>query len=251
MTEETENNEVAPVESGNFPSVMNPTDLAEALGKSQVQETQAGGFSFLKIDFDTGEWACGQDGDDVTDEIIIVNTTTIRHGWILWSGGRPKKILVPFTQPLPQAMAPIQSANGEIDEPSEARGFEAAFADDGEPLAFDTNSYGGRKGIDVLLGKIKAKAAEGGKHLYPKVKLTSEAYPGTGKRTGKTNYNPLFEIVGWCNEDGEEEGVVAEVEDQSAEAAPEPKRRERGAKTEAEEKSAPVKRQRRKRKAAA
>ena len=240
MSEATEVAEVAEVES-TFPTVMNPTDLAAALGQSQVQETQAGGFSFPKMSFDTGEWACGQDGDDVSDEEIIVNTTTIRHGWILWSGGRPKKILVPFTDELPPAMAAITNPKGDVDEPMEARGFEAAFADDGEMLSFDTNSYGGRKGIDVLLGKIKAKAAEGGQHLYPKVKLTSDSYVGTGMRAGKTNYNPLFEIVGWCDESGDEEGE-APAKITKAKAKPEEVK---------EEKAEPVKRQRRQRNATA
>jgi len=210
----------------NFPTVMNPTDLASALAGSQVQETTGlAGFSFLKIDFESGEWLLGQDAELVTDELILVNTTTIQHGFILWSGGRPNKSFVGFTQPLPQPMEAI----GE-DYPSEARSFQGALVDDGEPLAFDTNSYGGRKGIDVLLGKIKAHSAEGSKHLFPKVKLTSESYANK-KRGGKLTYNPVFEIVAWCDNDGNEEGEApAQVEDKSeteAEAPAEPKKRQR------------------------
>jgi len=210
----------------NFPTVMNPTDLASALAGSQVQETTGlAGFSFLKIDFESGEWLLGQDAELVTDELILVNTTTIQHGFILWSGGRPNKSFVGFTQPLPQPMEAI----GE-DYPSEARSFQGALVDDGEPLAFDTNSYGGRKGIDVLLGKIKAHSAEGSKHLFPKVKLTSESYANK-KRGGKLTYNPVFEIVAWCDNDGNEEGEApAQVEDKSeteAEAPAEPKQRQR------------------------
>jgi hypothetical protein len=205
---------------------MNPTDLASALAGSQVQETTGlAGFSFLKIDFESGEWLLGQDAELVTDELILVNTTTIQHGFILWSGGRPNKSFVGFTQPLPQPMEAI----GE-DYPSEARSFQGALVDDGEPLAFDTNSYGGRKGIDVLLGKIKAHSAEGSKHLFPKVKLTSESYANK-KRGGKLTYNPVFEIVAWCDNDGNEEGEApAQVEDKSeteAEAPAEPKKRQR------------------------
>ena len=210
----------------NFPTVMNPTDLSTALAQSQVQETTGlAGFSFLKMDFESGEWLLGQDAELVTDELILVNTTTIQHGFILWSGGRPNKSFVGFTQPLPQPMEAI----GE-DYPSEARSFQGALVDDGEPLAFDTNSYGGRKGIDVLLGKIKAHSAEGSKHLFPKVKLTSESYANK-KRGGKLTYNPVFEIVAWCDNDGNEEGEApAQVEDKSeteAEAPAEPKKRQR------------------------
>jgi hypothetical protein len=208
----------------NFPTVMDPTDLASALAGSQIQETTGlAGFSFLKIDFESGEWLLGQDADIVTDDEILVNTPSIQHGWILWSGGRPNKSFVNFTQPLPQPMEPV----GE-DHPSEARSFQGALIDDGEPLAFDTNSYGGRKGIDVLLGKIKAHSAEGSKHLYPKVKLTSESYANK-KRGGKLTYNPVFEIVAWCDNAGNEEGAPAEQIAAPTEAAPaeEPKKRQR------------------------
>jgi hypothetical protein len=205
---------------------MNPTDLASALAGSQVQETTGlAGFSFLKIDFESGEWLLGQDAEIVTNFEILVNTTTIQHGWILWSGGRPNKSFVGFTQPLPQPMEAIGD-----DYPSEARSFQGALIDDGEPLAFDTNSYGGRKGIDVLLGKIKAHSAEGSTFLYPRVKLTSESYANK-KRGGKLTYNPVFEIVTWCDTDGNEEGEApAQVEDKSeteAEAPAEPKKRQR------------------------
>ena len=210
----------------NFPTVMNPTDLASALEQSQVQETTGlAGFSFLKIDFESGEWFLGQDAEIVTDFEILVNTTTIQHGWILWSGGRPNKSFVGFSQPLPQPMEAIGD-----DYPSEARSLQGALIDDGEPLAFDTNSYGGRKGIDVLLGKIKAHSAEGSTFLYPRVKLTSESYANK-KRGGKLTFNPVFEIVAWCDTDGNEEGEApAQVEDKSeteAEAPAEPKKRQR------------------------
>jgi len=216
----------------NFPSVMNPSDLSTALAQSQVQETTGlAGFSFLKIDFESGEWLLGQDAEIMTDELILVNTTTIQHGWILWSGGRPNKSFVGFTQPLPQPMEAIGD-----DYPSEARSFQGALIDDGEPLAFDTNSYGGRKGIDVLLGKIKAHSAEGSKYLFPKVKLTSESYANK-KRGGKLTFNPVFEIVAWCDTEGNEEGEapaqVAAPSETEAEASAEPKKRQRRKKSAA------------------
>jgi hypothetical protein len=202
---------------------MNPTDLTTALAQSQVQETQGlAGFSFLKIDFESGDWLLGQDAEIVTNDEVLVNTTTIQHGWILWSGGRPQKSFVGFQQPLPTQMEPI----GE-DYPSEARSFQGALIDDGEPLAFDTNSYGGRKGIDVMLGKIKAHSAEGSQYLFPRVKLTSENYANK-KRGGKLTYNPVFEIMAWCDNDGNEEPAQVEDKSEDKEApAEEPKRRQR------------------------
>jgi hypothetical protein len=169
----------------NFPTVMNPTDLSTALAQSQVQETTGlAGVSFLKIDFESGEWLLGQDNDIVSNEEILVNTTTIEHGWILWSGNRPQKTFARFQHPLPQQMEPIGD-----DFPSEARSFH-----------------------------------------FPKVKLTSESYANK-KRGGKLTYNPVFEIVAWCDIDGNEEREApAQVEaqpDPEAEAPAEPKKRQR------------------------
>ena len=227
------------MENTNFPTAMNPTDLATALGQSQVQETQAGGFGFLKIDFETGEWLLGQDGDLVTGEEVLINTPTIQHGWVLWSGGRPKKAFAPFNQPLPPEIPPVGD-----DYASEARSFQGALMDDGEMLSFNSNSYGGRKGVDVLLGAIKAHAATGSAFLYPLVKLSSENYANK-KRGGKFTYNPVFEIVSWHNEDG----VAEEAGPEQIEAAPEPEGQAEG---EAQaEPEAPKKRQRRTRKTAA
>ena len=210
----------------NFPTVMSPTDLSTALAQGQVRETTGlAGFSFLKMDFESGEWLLGQDAEIVSGELVLVNSPTIQHGWILWSGGRPNKSFVGFTQPLPQPMDSIGD-----DHPSEARSFQGALADDGEPLAFDTNSYGGRKGIDVLLGKIKAHSAEGSKFLFPKVRLTSESYKNK-KRGDKLTYNPVFEIVAWCDDEGTEEGEApAQIEakpEVEVEVSAEPKKRQR------------------------
>jgi hypothetical protein len=220
----------------NFPSVMNPSDLATALGQSQViSATGGGGGNFLKMDFETGEWLLGVDSDIVTDDEVLVNTPSIAHGWVLWSAGRPKKTFVPFNQPLPPELPPI----GE-DYASEARSFGGALFDDETQLSFDTNSFGGRKGVDVLLGEIKAHAATGSSFLYPLVKLTSESYANK-KRGGKLVFNPVFEVISWHNEDGVAEAAGPGQIEAPVEAEVE-------AEAEAE---APKKRQRRKSKAAA
>ena len=218
-----------------FPVVMSANDLTDALSHSQVQETsQVGGVSFLKMDFETGDWLIGQEQEEVTGDEILVNTPTICHGWILWSGGKPQKSMVGFVHPLP---APMPSVG--TDSPSEGRSFQGALIDDGSPLAFDTNSYGGRKGVDKLLGEIKAHAASGSKHLYPKCKLSSESYANK-QRGGKMVFNPVFEIIAWCDENGDEESGLAHLEGETVDIVDEKP-------AEAEKQ----KRQRRKRKSAA
>lgn len=226
----------------NFPTVMDTTTLADALQQSQVQETSANaGVSFLRMDFETGEWTLGRDGDDVTGDEVLVNTPSIKHGWVLWSGGSPKKVFVPFTAPLPPEIPPVGD-----DYPSEARSFEGAMTDDGEMVGFDTNSYGGRKGVDILLGQIKAHAAEGSTFLYPRVKLSSESYQNK-KRGGKLVYNPVFEIVAWCNEDNETETAAPAVEDKTEEKAEAPQAEEAAPEETSDEK--PTRRRRRRRNA--
>lgn len=198
----------------NFPAVMTPNDLTSALNNSQVNETSGGGVSFLRMNFENGEWSLGKEMADVTGDLILVNTSTIQHGWILWSGNRPTKVMSAFNQPLPAAMASIGD-----DHPSEGRCLQGAMADNGGPLSYESNSYGGRKGVDTLLGLIKAHAASGSQHLYPRVKLGSESYVAA-KRGGKLVFNPIFEVVAWCDQDGNEEGKAPEqIADQTGSSA--------------------------------
>ena len=217
----------------NFPAVMNVDDLTSALASSQVQETNGGGQSFLKMDFETGEWLLGQDAEEVTGESILILTDSIAHGWILWSGGKPKKSMVRFLDPLPIPMPSVGN-----DHPSEGRSLLAAMVDDQEMVQFDTNSFGGRKGVDKILSQIKAHAAAGSKYLYPKVKLTSESYANK-QRGGKLVFNPIFELISWCDSEGNEEGGAkvpieakpAPVAEEAEAPAPGRQRRKRGSTT--------------------
>jgi hypothetical protein len=212
----------------NFPTVMNTETLAGALANSQVAESNTNaGMSFLKMDFESGDWFLGRDAEDVTGEAVLVNTESIGHGWILWSGGRPAKKMVSFTEALPMQMDSVGA-----DTPAEARTFAGALFDDQTPLVFDTNSVGGRKGVDTLLGQIKAHASTGSSYLYPLVKLSSESYANK-QRGGKLVFNPVFEIEGWCNKDGNLEGGETDaIAPPEGDAAPEQiktQRRKRGA----------------------
>jgi hypothetical protein len=222
----------------NFPTIAGFSGtLGDALGASKIGPPQIGGVDYLKIDFETGNWLCGQEGDDVSGDLVIINTNSIQHGWITWSGQRPHKMFVSFVQELPMAPAPIGQ-----DMPDEARSMCGSFADDGGPFQFDTSSYGGRKGVDVLLAEIKAHAATGSQHLYPKCKLSNESYANK-QRGGKLVFNPVFEVVAWCDVDGNEEGgkakavtkqetkaePAAETEPEAVDAPAEPVRRRRRA----------------------
>ncbi len=209
-----------------FPSTQqSATNLAAALVDSKVNSTSSNaGKAFLKFAFQTGEFAFGRDQIDITGEEIVINTYSIQHGWTLWVNGTPQKELVPFTQDLP---FPMDAQQGNT--PSEARAFEARFVDDEETiLVFETNSYGGRSGVDKLLNEVRGRALSGETvFLFPKIKLTSTSYKS---KQGSTIHNPVFEVVAWVNQEGETEEVTSTIEDNSVEVTEEaPKTRRRRA----------------------
>lgn len=207
-----------------FPTVQGSmTNLSSALANSQVQSSQdQGGKAFLKFDFKSGTYTLGRDQEEVTGEQIAVNVASINHGWTLWVNGTPKKTQVSFTEPLP--MAP--PAEG-TDEPSESRGFQAAFLeeDDDTIIVFETNSFGGRKGVDSMLDATKLKAVGGEEqYLFPIVKLDSESYKS---KQGGTIHNPVFTVVDWMDMEGNLESGTKKIA-QEEEAPAKPVRRRRG-----------------------
>ena len=217
-----------------FPTTrVNPADLASALTSSQVNETAGGaGMAFLKFDYLTGNYSFGLDKDIVTNETICVNTTSIEHGWVLWLDGKPHKAMVPFNAPLPPAMPSREDTQG-LQDPSEARGFQARFLDEDTMMLFEGSSYGVRKGVDALLSSIKLRAATGEeKYLFPIVKLDSDSY--LNKKANRTIYNAYFKIIDWADVDGNKESdtkaiatptPTSEADAPSAEEAPKRRRR--------------------------
>lgn len=213
-----------------FPTAQNSaTDIQAMLAASRVQETtaSAGSTAFIRFDFKSGGFTFGKDHEDITGETIAVNVASFRHGWTLWTNGKPKKVQASFTQELPM---PMPSENG--DSPTESRGFDSAFLDDEETiLTFESNSYGGRKGADALLNAVKIRSASGeANFLFPMVKLDSESYKA---QQGGTIHNPVFTVVDWMDQAGNIESSTAKLtSDNSEEVAEEevqPKRRRRAA----------------------
>lgn len=209
-----------------FPTTQNSvTDISAALTNSKVQQTGAGsggGKAFLKFGFKDGSYSFGREQEDVTGDTVVVNVASFAHGWTLWVNGKPTKVMRSFVEELPE---PMPSVDG--NHPSESRGLEARFpeAEDDTILVFETNSFGGRKGVDKLLSDVSIRSAAGeGEFLYPAVRLTSENY--TSKQ-GSVIHNPVFEIVGWVNQDGKTKEGTPLLEAQEEEPQDEPVRRRR------------------------
>jgi len=169
--------------------------------------TTGGSAGFLKFDFSDGSYLFGRDQEDVTDDLVLVNTNSICHGWVIWADSKATKVLSTFDKELPEAPAPIGG-----NSPSEARAFGGAFFDDGKPgaqLVFETNSFGGRKGVDNLISEIIDRVTTGEEvYLYPVIMLTSESYKNKNYMN-KLIHNPSFEIVKWCDVNGLEQGEAA------------------------------------------
>lgn len=194
-----------------FPTVQNNiTDLATALKQSKVDTQSPGNKGFLKFDFKTGDWAFGRDATPVEGDKVIVNTYTIQHGWILWSGGSATKEMKSFTQEKPPAMP----SQGE-DHPSEARSFECRFMNEDSIVAFETSSYGGRKACDALLGEILKKVGEGEtEYLFPVAVLSTDE--GYKSKKGGYIFNPVFKVVSWVNVDGVANDGTKAIEEATA-----------------------------------
>lgn len=219
------------------------TALSAALVKADVP-AQPTGDSFLRFDGKEGGWTNGREQESVDDEIILVNTTTLGKGWVLWIDSQPKaKRVVSFTEAMPEPMDGENTKvkkNGkmvdEFVEPIEMRVFQGAFFDNGDPVTFETSSYSGRGAIDGLLAEIKQKAIEGSQFLFPAVKLGQSSYFNKTHKT--TIYTPVLEIVSWHDQEGNEEGAPAKQleQEQEQEQAPaaKPARKPRTPKAKAE-----------------
>lgn len=209
-----------------FPTVQNSIgSLSDALTHSKVNTTSsAGGKAFMKFDFKSGDFTFGRDAEEITGDEIVVNSYSFQHGWMLWVNSQPSKEMRSFTEDMPPAMPAVEG-----NQPSEARSFEARFEDDAETiLSFETNSYGGRSGCDALLKAVTERAGQGEtEYLFPVVTLDSESYKA---KQGATIHNPMFNVVGWVNAEGErQEAEAPKLEQQAEETEEQPTRRRRRA----------------------
>ena len=202
-----------------LPAMRSTTSLADAGSHSQVQQTNtSGGTVFCKFGAYDGSFLFGRDAEDISGETVMVHTDSMAHGWTCWSDGQPEKFLVNFTESLPPRPAPItgtridpKTGQPEINYYTECRAL-MFVTDDGINTILEGNSHGIRSGFDDLLMKIKQRAADpaNAEYLYPKVVLKSTSYENKYKK-GEHIYNPVFEVVSWCNVEGVAQEEVAKI----------------------------------------
>lgn len=193
------------------------------------QPASTGDSAFLKFSGKTGEYVLGRDEIDVDGEIAIINTLSLSHGYVRWGEKPPAKVFVSISQELPTPPAPFEGVdeNGRPKTymPTDARHLTGRFIDDNlGDFSFECNSMGGVERVDELYDAILDRAEAGTEYIFPMVKLANDFYK---RETGKV-YKPIFDIVGWANKDGEEEGKKAEPKKVEApEPEPEPPTRRR------------------------
>ena len=199
----------------NFPTTQAiGSDLQAALNQSKVQETRTGGVQHMKFgSLQDGGWTCGANADDVSDAEMLVNTQSLRHGWHHWCDGALTETMVSFVAGLPVEPEPIKDKNGKIQQATEAREIQGMIFDEDDesfPAQYAASSFGARAAVDGLFNAIRARAATEAEFLYPLIKLTNTGEPYENKyKAGEMVHNPQFEILAWCNMDGDEQGEAA------------------------------------------
>jgi hypothetical protein len=193
----------------------NVTALRAVLGESQVSQTPSGGIGgFLKFSAKDGTFLYGRDHDEVTGDTLLIDSGSIQHGWLRWTNKVATKVMVAMNMPLPP---PLDTVGNDV--PSEARSFSGAFMDgENEAVTFESNTHGGRGGIDRVLQAITGRLASGTDYLYPEVRLESTSY--VHKSHGSEIFNPMFTVVNWRDHDGRLEND--KLEDLPDEAPEEP-----------------------------
>lgn len=159
-----------------------------------------GDTNFAKLAGD--DWVIGKDGEGVeNDDEFIVVLEASTHGYVAWHGGRPEfKKMIPIRENLATIKLPspdtIKAKHGIED----ARGIVmmGTGAWQGEKVAFETNSSGGRETIEDMLRLVNQRMAAGDPALYPLVRLSSTSY--NHAEHGRI-VKPVITVVGWFTRD--------------------------------------------------
>lgn len=187
-----------------LPTITNARDFAK-MTREKLRTASSSSTPYLKFSGKTGEWLYGSDETPVDGEEVLIHPHSLQHGWVRWGEKPPAKVMVSVTQDMPPA---IESLEG-IDERGRpcvhtaqiARAFGGAFMDGSGQFMFETHSMGGLERADELILDICDKAETTGTYLFPRVRLGSDWYK---RETGKV-YKPVFELVCWCDQNGDPE----------------------------------------------
>ena len=200
-----------------FPTVQaNISDLKQSLATSEVDAGGSGAqMSFLSFAARRNAWEYGRDKEDVSGQILHINAASFVHGWVLWSQRKCTKVMASIMEPMPQQPEPKQKPNGQLDYPSEGRGFQGKWEDSDEIVSFESGTLGGKNAVNKVIAEVKRKAVAGSDYIFPKVELNSYSYTNNN---GDEVFSPVLDIVGWTDQDGNEETNTPKLEPRSRKA---------------------------------
>lgn len=185
------------------------------------------GGSYLTFSGKRGEWELGMEKSDVEGRTAIIRVQSWKHGWCVWVDQTPSETLVPVNQPVPVQPESRTDSKGKTCNWDRCLQIDGRFNDDedgNEMFQFTTSSFGGTRALDTVWEAIVARAASGSPYMFPCVMFATESYDGQYGR----NYNPVFDIVSWHDEEGnpEADGLPpgSEDDDEEPEAKAPPKR---------------------------
>lgn len=194
----------------------NLAGMAKGLKQTRQAMPSFGGKPYMKFGKD-GEWSCGQGGDAVNGELVILNTSSLKGGYVCWTDHDKKK-----NEKLGEEMQLVSMGLIDPEElpdmgwPWKAQqSVEGRFLEgDQEEFSYNTSSGGGLEAMAGVIDAIMARIEDGEEvFLFPVVRLEDDNYEH--KQWGKT-YKPILEIVGWADVEGnlEDDDVLEEEPEQ-------------------------------------
>lgn len=195
-------NDVANVFGGQV-SVVKGADLANKLADSS-QKGARGGIDgdYLNFSGKKGVYVIGKEQRQIQpDEIWAVNIASFEDGYVCWKGGSPAGIRmsniftgVPVSAPDPEEGGPFNTNNGEGWHT--AKSMTLRSLDNDQQGYFRINSKSGVSAFADLQKEVAERSA-GGMACWPLLKLEV----GTFVAQGNKNALPVFNIVGWLNDE--------------------------------------------------
>jgi hypothetical protein len=224
-------------------------DASLAKGQDNRPRVSSAGKRFLRLDQEGNGFMYGADNVEVEENSLwAINPFSFRSGHVCWAD--PKKNSGK-REKLGEIMAPIANAIACPDTDHSAKGGEwkeqfgfdligTSGEDEGEEVAFNTDSHGGKYAFDSVFEAVATRPDA--TFCFPIVALKFSSYKN--KTWNKTIYTPEFKVIDWADTDknllsvGEPPKKVEKTsgtDDENVSSAPEvdadeaPKRRRRQA----------------------
>lgn len=192
------------------------------------QEMPVVGGSFIK--FAKGDWVLGQEGRRITeDSLWAAGPQTLQRGFVCWSDDNQLlgKALRPIgAEPVDPSDLPNKGAEWRPHYSIQLRCIDGPHA--GAEGTYEHGSMGGIQWFEALMAAVSDRIETGEEtYIVPVVTLGATSFQS--KKWGK-QFKPTFDIVDWCDLEGNSPNDEEEPEQpeapaatrRSAEPAPEP-----------------------------